>query len=194
MISKFEVDTIIKGIETSWTTWGKMRGENLVLGPVNYLKADGGNGFERIYSVNIQENQDFEIQQMISYIKAGIMPDSILITPNTEPSDLTEILSEKGFIINDKDPCMILYLDNYQSYIMPIDNFTVSAVTTREQLAEWLNIVNVALFECELVSLDQFNDVFVLDNTCFYLGFIDNKPVTACMTMVTHLFWKWLQH
>jgi hypothetical protein len=35
--------------------------------------------------VNIVKNQDFHIQQMISLIKAGIMPDSIFIMPNTKP-------------------------------------------------------------------------------------------------------------
>ena len=45
--------------EMSWTTWGKMRGEKLITGAVSYLKAEGEKGFERIYSVDIQENPDF---------------------------------------------------------------------------------------------------------------------------------------
>lgn len=80
-------ELIVKGIEISWTTWGRMRGERLITGPVSYLKAEGDSGFERIYSVDMKENQELEIPKMISLIKAGILPDSILITPMTRPSN-----------------------------------------------------------------------------------------------------------
>lgn len=183
MLQKFEVDTIVKGIEISWTTWGKMRGESLVLGEINYLKSETGKGFERIYSVNITENQNFEIHKMISFIKARIMSDSMLITPNTKPSDLAEILSKEGFIINDSDPCMLMYLSDYKGSAYKITGFTISDVTDKETLAVWLDIVNKALFECELVTLEQFNDILNMDNTNFYLGFTHNHPVTACMTI-----------
>lgn len=183
MSEKYEIDKIVKGIEISWTTWGKMRGENLVTGEINYLKSENDKGFERIYSVNITQNQNFEIQKMISYIKAGIMPDSLLITPNTKPSDLAEILCEKGFIINDSSPCMLMYLSDYKEAACKIENFTISHVTDKETLAFWLAIVNKALFECELVTLEQFTDLLSLNNINFYLGLINNQPVTACMTI-----------
>lgn len=183
MLNKYEVDTIVRGIEISWTTWGKMCGENLVSGQINYLKSENSRGFERIYSVNITQNQNFEIQKMISYIKAGILPDSLLITPNTKPSDLADILSEKGFIINDSAPCMLMYLSDYKESSCQIANFTISNVTDKETLAFWLDIVNKALFECELVTLEQFADLLNRNNTNFYLGCINNHPVTACMTI-----------
>ncbi|MDR0325333.1 MAG: GNAT family N-acetyltransferase [Oscillospiraceae bacterium] len=178
------MDIIEKGIESSWTTWGKMRGENLVLGDISYLKSENEKGFERIFSVNIQDDQAFRIQQMIAFIRAGIMPDSLLITPNTVPANLAEILSHKGFSINDADPCMILYLDVYEKSVSRLSDFTISSVTDKAQLSEWLNIVNEALFGCELVTLEQFNDVLLLDNTQFYIGAANGKPVTACMTIV----------
>ena len=46
---------------------------------------------------------------MISYIKAGIMPDSMLITPNTKPTNLAELLSQKGFSIDTSGSCMKEY-------------------------------------------------------------------------------------
>ena len=36
--AEFEAGMIVKGIEISWTTWGRMRGERLITGPVSYLK------------------------------------------------------------------------------------------------------------------------------------------------------------
>lgn len=56
--AEFEAEMIVKGIEISWTTWGRMRGEKLITGAVSYLKAEGDKGFERIYSVDMKEKND----------------------------------------------------------------------------------------------------------------------------------------
>lgn len=184
MLSQYETNIIVKGIELSWTTWGKMRGEKLVLGDISYLKSENEKGFERIFSVNIEDNQESRIQQMIANIKSGIIPDSMLITPNTKPTNLAEILSREGFIINNADPCMMMYLDKYKRNASDRADFLVSDVITINQLADWLSIVNSALFGCDLVTLKQFNDILTLDNTYFYLGLLNDKPVTACMTIV----------
>lgn len=81
MYSQYEVDIIEKGIGLSWTTWGKMRGETLTLGEISYLKSETDKGFERIFSVKLRgEDIDIRIQQMISCMKSGIMPASMLIT------------------------------------------------------------------------------------------------------------------
>lgn len=45
-MAEFEVEMIVKGIEISWTTWGRMRGEKLITGAVSYLMAEGEKGFE----------------------------------------------------------------------------------------------------------------------------------------------------
>lgn len=184
MPSQFEVDTIVKGIEISWTTWGKMRDEQLVSGDISYVKSENGRGFERIFAINIEENQEFRVQQMISCIKAKLMPDSMLITPNTKPSNLAEILSHKGFAIDSAAPCMILSLDDYKPLDAGYADFVISDVTDEGQLEDWLHIVSEALFECELITIEQISDVLTLDNTYFYLGSVNGKPVTACMTIV----------
>jgi len=183
MLSQNEVDIIVKGIYLSWTTWGKMHGEKLVLDDISYVKSKNDKGFERIFSVNIENNHEFRIQQMISFIKAGILPDSMLIMPNTKPENLAEILSSKGFFINDNDPCMLLYLDNYEAKETEYTDFEIIRVTEKKQLEDWLNIINIALLGCELITCEQLNDVMVADNTYFYLGFLKGKPVTTCLTI-----------
>jgi ribosomal protein S18 acetylase RimI-like enzyme len=163
-----------------------MRGETLILGDISYLKADTDRGFERIFSVKLnKEDMDFRIQQMISYIKAGVMPDSLLITPNTEPANLAELLSQKGFSIDASGLCMLMKLDDYISQTPYSNNVEVVNVRNKEQLRKWLDIVNVSLFGCELVTIEQFNDIFNLENTYFYLGLLDGEAATTCMT-ITH--------
>jgi len=181
MISTQEMNLITKGIELSWFSWGKMRGHNLILGDISYVKAEK-NGFERIFSVNIDEaSQDSRIAEMADLMKSGVMPESMLIMPNTTPSNLAEILKGKGYHINDKDPCMLTYLDEYQNNHCKPDNFETCVVTDKKQLAEWLDIVNKGFFEGEIVTTDQLGDLLGLDDTVFYLGLVDGKPVVSCI-------------
>lgn len=184
MFSQYEKDIIEKGISLSWTTWGKMRGETLTLGDISYLKSDTDRGFERIFSIKLKgEDINLCIQQMISCIKMGTIPDSILITPSTEPENLAELLSQNGFSIDTSGSCMMMRIDDYVSQTLYSNNIDIMSVCTIEQLRTWLDIVNVALFGCELVTIEQFSDILNLANTYFYLGILDGKAVTACMTI-----------
>lgn len=185
MFLHYEAEIIEKGIELSWTTWSRMRGHTLVLGDISYLKSNTDKGFERIFSVKLNdENIDFRIQQMISYIRAKIFPDSILITPNTQPDNLTELLSQKGFSIDTSGSCMLMQIDDYVGQNTYSNHIKVMNVSTEEHLRTWLGIVNAALFGCELVTLEQFTDILNLENTYFYLGMLNEKAVTACMTIL----------
>lgn len=101
----------------------------------------------------------------------------------TRPSNLTEILADSGFVISEQPPCMLLYVDGFKGNKYSIDQYAISGVTKMEELKSWLDIINKALFEGELVTADQFGDVLRLDNTSFYLGFAEGRPVSACMTI-----------
>jgi len=176
-----EVNLITKGIELSWFSWGKMRGHNLILGDISYVKAEKS-GFERIFSVNIDEaNQDSRISEMVDLMKSGVMPESMLIMPSTKPSNLAEVLKGKGYHINDNDPCMLMYLDGYKNIPYTPDNFEMCIVTDKKQLVQWLDIVNKGFFEGEIVTTEQLGDLLGLDSTAFYLGLVDGKPVVSCI-------------
>lgn len=183
-INKRDIDDCVRGIDISWMTWGKMPGENMTLGDINYLKSENDKGFERIFAVNIERDIDFSVRQMISSIKKGILPDSILITPNTKPSNLADILYHKGFLINDSNPCMLLRMEDFQPNFDQSVDLQIIDVTNKKQLSDWLNIVNEALFGCKLVTLEQFNDILSLDTVRLYLGLVKHKPVCICMTIV----------
>lgn len=184
MFSQYECDIIEKGIAISWTTWGKMRDSTLNLGEVCYIKSNNNKGPERIFKINFSdEDIDKKITDMISYIKSGIMPDSMLITPNTTPKNLAEILSNKGFDMDTSDPCMMMKLTdfNYQrNWDKSIDIITLKS---DELMREWVNIVSEGLFGYELITFEQFKDIYKLPNTHFYLGLFNDIPASACMTI-----------
>jgi len=150
VFSQYGCDIIEKGIDISWTTWGKMRDSTLHTGEVCYVKSDNNKGPERIYKINFSGGDiDEKIMKMISDIKAGTMPDSILITPGTTPENLTEILSQKGFRIDASDPCMLLELDDFNRQKKLNENITVLTLENDELLPEWVKIVSEALFGFE---------------------------------------------
>lgn len=184
MSSQYECGIIEKGIEISWTTWGKMRDSTLNLGEVCYVKSDNNKGPERIFKINFSgADIDEKLMKMISYIKAGVMPDSMLITPGTIPANLAEMLSSKGFSIDASDPCMLLELSDFNYQQNMNECIGVSVLENDELLHQWVKIVNEALFGYEIISLDQFKDVFELENTHFYLGLLKGIPASACMTI-----------
>ncbi|HYE08839.1 MAG TPA: GNAT family N-acetyltransferase [Patescibacteria group bacterium] len=184
MFSEYECKIIEKGIDISWFTWGKMRDSTLNLGEVCYIKSDNNKGPERIFKVSFSEEDiDQKIVKMIAAIRAGIMPNSMLITPNTTPKNLVEILVEKGFQIDDSDPCMMLELNNFTSSKNVNENISVLLLETEELLPKWVDIVSKALFGFELITLNQFKDVLELNNTHFYIGLLNNTPASVCMTI-----------
>ena len=175
MASQYEADIIEKGIVLSWSTWGKMRGETLTLGDISYLRSDTAGGFERIFSVRLDgEDANSRVQQMIASVRAGNLPDSILITQNTKPD---------GFVIDTSGLCMKMCLDDYVSRFPRGSRIEVSRVCDAEQLRTWLDLVTEALFGRGLVTQEQVNDLFGLESTRFYLGLLEGEAVTACMTI-----------
>ena len=66
--------------------------------------------YDLLGSTIIFNNTDFRIQQMI-YIRAEIIPESILITPATQPADLADLLSQKGFTIDNSSSCMLMKIE-----------------------------------------------------------------------------------
>jgi GNAT superfamily N-acetyltransferase len=185
MLSHYEAEIIEKGIELSWKAWSKMCGHTLISGDISYLKSEGERGFERIFSVKLgDKNADSRIQQMIAYIRAGIYPDSILITSETKPGNLAELLLQRVFTIDTSGSCMMMQMADYVGQNACPDHIKVINVASKEQLGTWLEIVSTALFGYELITLEQFADLLNLDNTHFCLGTLNDKAVTACMTII----------
>ena len=100
------------------------------------------------------------------------------------PANLAELLSQKGFSIDTSGSCMMMEIDDYVKQAPHSNHIEVKDVCDIEQLRTWLDIVNAALFGCELVTIEQFSDILNLENSCFYLVILDGKAVTACLTII----------
>lgn len=184
MNKQYYYDCIEKGIILYWQTLAKPRGMTLHTGDIEYVTSNDRKGPERIFNIHIApENLDERIDEIILGIKTDEIPDGFLITPNTSPENLAYILKEKGFSIDTSGLCMAVNLDGIEMTYKKSDNIKVIEISDTNELRHWVEIVNTALFEYEIMSFEQFYDIFSLDNTRLYIALYNDTPVSVCMTI-----------
>ena len=112
MDKQYYLNCIDDAISLYWHTLSKANGMKLVSGDIKYVISDGRNSPERIFNIRIpSENSEERIDEIIANIKAGLIPDSFLITPNSTPTNLSGILAERGFNIDTSGVCMAMDLN-----------------------------------------------------------------------------------
>jgi len=58
----------------------------------------------------------------------------------------------------------------------------VGIVEDIDDLRKWTDIINIALCGCEIMSFEQFYDIYCHDNTQFFLALYDGIPAAVSMT------------
>lgn len=184
MNEQYYFNCIDEALILYWKTLGKARGMKIHSSDIEYVTSDDGKGPERIFNISIDsENIEERINEIIAHIKAGIIPDSFLITPNTQPKNLADILSKKGLKLDTTGSFMAMNLSESNIKLNQPDNVKIKKVDNLEELAQWIMIINKDLFGCEIMSFDQFHDIYLMDNTNFYIALYDDIPAAACMTI-----------
>ena len=184
MDKQYYLNCIDDAISLYWHTLSKANGMKLVSGDIEYVISDGRNSPERIFNIRIpSENSEERIDEIIANIKAGLIPDSFLITPNSTPTNLSGILAEKGFNIDTSGVCMAMDLNEENGDQNHSANIKVMEVKDKNLLKHWVNIINTALFGCEIMTFEQFYDIYRLENTRFYIGLVKDLFVSACFTI-----------
>ena len=160
-----------------------MDNKRLSVGDISYLKSEDGQGFERIFSVQLQEpDADARLQWMVAAIRSGQLPDSVLITPMSRPADLAQRRERLGFALDTSGRCMAMGLADDMPPPAPDAAVSVNAVELRQR-ETWLHIVRAGLFGCDLLSPRQLDALFERPGAAFFLGHWCGDPVTAAMTI-----------
>lgn len=176
-----------KAISLWWTTLAKARGMSLIEEKdIKYVIPEGGahvKGPKRIFQSHFGLDVYERLTAIISGIGAGKIPGCFLITDQTRPTNLPEILKDMGFTIDVSGLCMVMDLASTDfSQDIP-DCIRMVRVSDSEHLTQWSDIVNTALIGHEIMSTDQFNDIYKLDNTRLYMAYYNDIPASACMTI-----------
>lgn len=187
MDKQYFLDCLDKGTKLYWHTLGKIRGLTLHIGDIDWVISEPRGGVERIFNICLSKDHvEVSIDKLIDMIKIGEAPSGILITPSARPSNIAEVLSKKGFKIDyDTGSGMAMNIDPSINQLKFADNIEIVPIKDLGLLKTWVNIVNTALFECELFSFEQFSELYMFDNTRFYLGLFDGHPASTCMTITT---------
>ncbi len=178
-------DFVEQGIALYWKTLGQARGLRFVSErDFDYVISDDRNGPERIFNIRFNDAAlSDRFYEVLAHMKAGKLPDCFLMTSSTTPVNLPELLQEKGFDLDTSGLCMAMELENTAVNDSDAPALQIVELSDETRLPQWRQIVSIALFGCELLTLEQLQDIYRQSSTRFYMALYDGVPVSACMTI-----------
>ncbi|WP_105619533.1 GNAT family N-acetyltransferase [Vallitalea okinawensis] len=185
MDNHYYYSVIQKGINMYWRTLARARGLTLHNDNegVEWVSSNDEDGPAMIFNILIDSNdRDKKVNDLIEKMVEGSLPPNILITPCSAPENLAHNLVSNGFKLDDASLCMVMDLKE-QSQEIADQWVDVMKVTDEMMLKKWVDIINVALFGIEIMSFEQFYDIFSADNVCLTLATYKGIPATVCMTI-----------
>ncbi|HEX2978852.1 MAG TPA: GNAT family N-acetyltransferase [Anaerolineaceae bacterium] len=181
---KYYLDCVERGIHLYWRALGKMRGMLTHSGDIEYVLSQTRSGPERVYRVRLSaDGIERRVEEIAAGIRAGEIPNGLLLGPGTTPANLPEFLARHGFHVDASDPCMALDLADFHHGVGLPDGAQMGLVSDERQVSEWAQVVNLGLFGCELISAEQFTDVFHLEHARLFLAYHNGLPACAAMTL-----------
>jgi GNAT superfamily N-acetyltransferase len=178
------LEHVVKGMSLYWRTLGQARHMEHHTGDIEVVMTRPRGGIERIFNVRLSPVTAVQrVQEIAAEIKAGELPDGLLIDPCATPGNLAHLLVLKGFSIDASGLCMALDLDGWQPPRKSPVEIQVLAVDDRRRLKAWVEIVNIALIGWPILSFDQFHDLYCLESTRFFLALEAGTPAAVCITI-----------
>jgi hypothetical protein len=164
---------------------GAARGLKLHPGDIGWLESNPHDGPEYIFDIDLlSADAEQRVLEMIELVKQGAMPRYILISTISKPDNLVEIFRSCGFTVN-LDDGSGMAMDLHSSlldYQVPAP-LSVIPVRDEKSLAAWVEIVNTALFGGELISYEQYYDMYQLKHVTLNLGFVGDVPAATSLVI-----------
>lgn len=186
MTSSNYIARIDRGTSLYWHTLARARGLRLYrLGDeLEWVASDPPGGVTRVFRIDLPADTiETRIREIISRIEAGAVPSDWLITGSARPAGLIDVLAVNGFDIDaDTGSGMALDLPAWRAMGKSSTGIRIVELSDKSRLAEWIPIINEALFECELFSYEQIGDMLALPHTHFYLGLLYDAPAAVAMS------------
>lgn len=178
-----EVECVQTAINLYWRALGSIKGlETHEENHFEYVTSKDKEGPSRVFNINFPEScLEMHIRNLVNRIKNSEIPNSLLITSETAPKNICSVLKNNGFSIDDRGLCMVYEMTS--KFAETEKDFEIVRVNSRTNIEEWSYIINTALFECELLSVDQYEDIYRNKNVSFFLAKKNEKAVSACFTI-----------
>lgn len=185
MNNSYYYSVIQRGINVYWRTLAKARGLTLHNDnkEIEWVSSCDEDGPAMIFNISFDsKDTDKKVNELIQNMTKGSLPQNMLITPCSKPEDLASTLVNTGFELDDASLCMVMDLDG-RFKETPVDSINIITVRDEDALKKWVDIINVALFGFEIMSFEQFSDIYSASNVCLMLATYDGIPATVCMTI-----------
>lgn len=177
--TQYFIDCVDKGIKLYWETLAKARGMKLHSEDIEWVMSDDRNGPERIFCIQLsRENAKRRVDEIAGSIKNNALPNGILITPKSEPSDIISLLEAKGFDLDYSSPGMVMELSQLEPCTHQEDKIRSIKVADAGLLRKWVDVVNL---DFHIMSYEQFYDLYCLAEVHLYLSFYNDIPVGTFM-------------
>jgi ribosomal protein S18 acetylase RimI-like enzyme len=175
------------GILLYWRALGGARGMELhAEDGLEWACSYSRRGPERIFQACLaRAGLDRRLEAIVAAMKAGSLPDSLLLGPGVRPANLAQLLYHRGLTNDTSGACMALALEGFQPPAPRDASIQVQVVEDLERLHPWVEIVNVALAGFPILSFEGFQDIFRQAGASFFLATFDDVPAAACMTLAS---------
>lgn len=127
-----------------------------------------------------------EIDGFISCIQQGYAPRQLIVTPDTEPENIVEILEINGFknmSDGEYEPGMLLYKDDFTPRFAADGSVTCREIRSKEDFAVWIDIVNTALHGWDMIDAQRYYTWLESGTYRFYIGELGGIPVSTAATI-----------
>jgi len=139
-----------------------------------------------ILNINFTEEKiGDQIEQVITQINTGDLPDEWIIGPKKNPVDLCEYLIKYGFVKKYEMSGMAIDLSKLDEKVSIPQNVRIQIVDNIELLKIWTEIVSNGLFKRGVIELCLFEDLLKDKNFKFYIAFLDGIAVASSMLQIS---------
>jgi ribosomal protein S18 acetylase RimI-like enzyme len=184
-LTPYDRDLVTRGIRLYWRTLGQARNMIHETGEIEYIMSEPRGGAERIFDLHFPAHSANEkVAQLAKDVREGRLPRSILVPLDPEPPDLADLLHKNGYTFDASGACMLMDLDTLPETFPPTPGVEVCTANNPDLLDSWVRIVNTALAGYELMSREQFMDLYCLEHVVLLLGTFHGSPAATGMVLL----------
>ncbi len=157
-------------------------------GPVSWIiphKGEKGPSLGFRIKLN-EENAETELKALGEQIRKGEAPQMWLVTPDSTPADIIEIMEQNGFenLSGDGDePAMLLRKKDFRPYTDGDSRIVCRKISSKEDFKSWIDVVNTALHGWEMIDAEHYFTWVKDDCINIYLAELDGVAVATCLTI-----------
>lgn len=125
--------------------------------------------------------EDF-IQPLTDKIKTGEIPSFLVTLEPDNPAKFYLLMEQYGMRQIYTWKGMAIEKDNYHDFDHHGHDFIIVEVSTDELLAEWINVVNTALFNSKSLDFGLMKCLYQQEQINLYLGIVSGSPVATSLS------------